>query len=307
MHGAGVGRRQALGLLAGWAVALPCVLAGGLAGCSDSSDATHTPEVFSAANDASASTDASSATQATGIPSAAGSTRRSTDDAAQLGSDASPEAAGLLASEHKAREQAIFEALGVVLDLRPSLDHGQKGADYQRYLVLHDTDVDASAAQIVDAWESQGTGIAAHFVVDKDGAVRQCVDLDRIAHHAGYGDTGHNLAFGVQEDGRDDKGPGAGDFSQPLGPDYADYGMNSHSVGIELVHLGVPGEEYPQAQLDALDLLVEMIDKHYRAAGLADAGAIIDHKAWRTTNPDTSPEFSQYLASYVTLRRHDPQ
>lgn len=28
--------------------------------------------------------------------------------------------------------------------------------------------------------------------------------MDQIAHHAGFGDTGHNNSYGIVEDGRDD-------------------------------------------------------------------------------------------------------
>ena len=31
---------------------------------------------------------------------------------------------------------------------------------------------------------------------------------------------------------------------------------------------------------------------------------IIDHKMWRSTNSDTSPEFARYLANYRSIRRH---
>ena len=46
--------------------------------------------------------------------------------------------------------------------------------------------------------------MAAQFIVNKDGTIVQCVDIDQIAHHSGFGDTGHNAQFGVTEDCRDD-------------------------------------------------------------------------------------------------------
>ena len=85
-----------------------------------------------------------------------------------------------------------------------------------------------------------GTWSPAHFVVGRDGSIVQCVPLDRIAHHAGFGDAGHNAQFGVEDESRDDKRA-----SFPIGDWAPDYGMNSHSVGIELVHVGGAGE-YPQ-------------------------------------------------------------
>ncbi len=197
----------------------------------------------------------------------------------------------------------LWRELGVVEDFRDAFVHGEKGPASQRYVVLHDTDGACDGAAVVDGWEADGRGVAAHFVIDTDGTVTQCVPLDAIAHHAGYGDTGHDELFDVPEDGRDDAGPGAGDDSQPLGPDYADYGMNAHSIGVELVHVGDPGEEYPETQLVALDGLIAYLDARYRELGCAPS-EIIDHKMWRTTNPDTSPEFADYLASYRATRVH---
>ena len=84
------------------------------------------------------------------------------------------------------------------------------------------------------------------IIVDKDGTITQCVPMDKIAHHAGYGDTGHNDLFGVTDESRDD-------FvgTQSIGPYFADYGMNSYSIGIEMVHVG-GSSPYPEAQLEAL-------------------------------------------------------
>ena len=183
------------------------------------------------------------------------------------------------------------------MDYRASLAHGVKTAPYQKYIVLHDTEGSGSPQSVVDWWDSNGNLVAAHFVVGKDGSVVQCVPLDEIAHHAGFGDAGHNDLFGVQDESRDDK---LG--TQPIGPSYPDYGMNSHSVGIELVHVGGEGY-YPEEQLQALDKLIAYIDAHYGGPGAG--GAIIDHKMWRTSNGDTSEEFSDYLQNYQNHRTHE--
>lgn len=83
--------------------------------------------------------------------------------------------------------------------------------------------------------------------------VYQCVAMDRIAHHAGYGDRGHNALYGITEDGRDNmKG------SVWVGDNFPDYGMNAYSIGIELVHIGGSGS-YPEEQLEALDNLIAAI------------------------------------------------
>lgn len=172
--------------------------------------------------------------------------------------------------------------------------HGQKSAEHQKYIVLHDTEGDNDAASVVSYWAGNGNLVAAHFIVNKDGSVVQCAPLDAIVHHAGYGDTGHNAQFGVEDESRDDK---LG--TVPIGSAMADYGMNSYSVGIEMVHVGGSGD-YPQAQLQALDDLIACIDAYY-----GFESAIIDHKAWRTGNSDTSEEFAGYLRNYQEARTHD--
>ena len=187
----------------------------------------------------------------------------------------------------------LFEALDVTEDYRSSFVHGDKPAKYQRYIVLHDTEGGDSAQNVIDWWDSNGNLVAAHFIVNKDGSIWQCVPLDKIAHHAGYGDTGHNEAFDTPSDDRDDK-----KGSQPIGDWAADYAMNSYSVGIEMVHQGGEGD-YPAAQLEAVDALIAYIDAYY-----GFESQIIDHKAWRSGNSDTSEEFSPYLKSYQQKRTH---
>lgn len=188
----------------------------------------------------------------------------------------------------RARERLELEE-----DYRASFGHGPKPAEFQRYIVLHDTEGAADAASVIDWWDFSGAGVAAHFVVNKDGSVVQCVPLDEIAHHVGFGDAGHNERYGVADEGRDDK---VG--TTPIGDWAPDYGMNSYSVGIELVHVGGEGD-YPTVQLQALDDLIAYIDAYYGFESV-----IIDHKAWRTGNSDTSLEFAEYLANYQDHRTH---
>lgn len=178
-------------------------------------------------------------------------------------------------------------------DFRSDFVHGEKGSEHQKYIVLHDTEGDSDASSVIDWWDSNGNYVAAHFVVNKDGTIVQCAPLDTIVHHAGYGDTGHNELYGVEDESRDDMRG-----TQSIGDWAADYGMNSYSVGIEMVHVGGSGD-YPQAQLEALDGLIAYIDAYY-----GFESEIIDHKAWRTGNSDTSPEFADYLASYQRNRVH---
>ena len=191
--------------------------------------------------------------------------------------------------------EAMRAELNITEDYRDSFIHGPKGAEYQRYIMLHDTEGNGDGLSVVSGWDSAGVGVAAHFVVNTDGSIVQCVDLDTITHHAGFGDAGHNDLYGVPEDGRDDR---VG--TQPIGDWAPDYGMNSYSIGIEMVHVGGSGY-YPEEQLAAVDNLIAYIDAYYGG----DGGAIIDHKAWRTGNSDTSPEFAEYLANYQDHRTHD--
>lgn len=183
--------------------------------------------------------------------------------------------------------------LNIVEDYRPEFNHGVKTAEHQKYIMLHDTESDADPASIVNYWASSGNLVAAHFVVGKDGTIVQCVPLDQIAHHAGYGDAGHNALFGVEDESRDDM---LG--TVPIGSWAPDYGMNSYSIGIEMVHVGGSGD-YPAAQLEAVDRLIAYIDAYY-----GSESQITDHKAWRSGNSDTSAEFAGYLANYQTYRNH---
>jgi hypothetical protein len=190
---------------------------------------------------------------------------------------------------------ATLPAITIVEDYRESFVHGDKDSAHQKYIVLHDTEGEAGPVSVINWWDGNGNLVAAHFIIGKDGAIHQCVPMDKIAHHAGYGDVGHNGAYGITEDGRDDM---AG--SVWMGDWAPDYGMNAWSIGIELVHVGGLGP-YPEEQLDALDSLIAYIDASY-----GFESAIIDHKAWRSGNSDMSPEFSDYLYNYQDHRQHKP-
>ena len=193
-------------------------------------------------------------------------------------------------------EQAHASAanLSIAEDYRAGFVHGDKGAEHQKYIIMHDTEGDTDAYSTIGYWDSNGAGVAAHFIVNKDGSIVQCVPLDKITHHAGFGDAGHNAAYGVEDESRDDK---VG--TVPIGDWAPDYGMNSYSVGIEMVHVGGSGY-YPEEQLAALDALIAYIDSYY-----GFQSTIIDHKAWRSGNSDTSPEFAGYLANYQDHRTHN--
>lgn len=214
----------------------------------------------------------------------------SSDEGSQGGEEATASA-----EEAKPTASELRAKLDIMEDYRSDFDHGEKGASYQKYIVLHDTEVNSSAASIVNSWESSGNKVASQFIVNKDGSIVQCVPMDAIAHHAGYGDAGHNSEYGVPEDGRDDK---KGTTKAPS-KSITDYGMNSYSIGIEIVHVGGQGA-YPEAQLEAIDGLIAYIDAYY-----GNESTIIDHKMWRSGNSDTSDEFATYLANYRDHRTHN--
>lgn len=200
-------------------------------------------------------------------------------------------------NENSAVTAQAAEVLKAKLDLtedyRDSFVHGEKPASAQKYIMLHDTEGNGDAESVINMWDGNGNLVAAHFIINKDGTIWQCVPLDKITHHAGFGDTGHNELFGTEDESRDDK---LG--TVPIGSDFADYGMNSYSIGIEMVHVGGSGD-YPEAQLEALDSLITYIDAYY-----GFESEITDHKAWRSGNSDTSAEFAAYLANYQSTRHH---
>ena len=162
-----------------------------------------------------------------------------------------------------ASSDELFACLDIAQIMHREFGHGPKGVEYQKYIVLHDTEGDGEPENIVSYWAENGNLVAAQFVVGRDGHIAQCVPMDEIAHHAGYGDAGHNELYGVTDESRDDK---LG--TKPVGSSCPDYGMNSYSIGIETVHVGGEGD-YPQAQLDALDALIAYIDAYYAGAGRA--------------------------------------
>ena len=224
----------------------------------------------------------------------ASSSSSSSSSASSESFDVSDHAASSSSSSSSAASANAAKAkLRLTEDYRDSFVHGDKPAQYQKYIVLHDTEGEGDASGVVNYWDGNGNLVAAHFVVGKDGTIVQCVPLDKIAHHAGFGDAGHNDQYGIVEDGRDDM---VG--TVPIGDWAPDYGMNAWSVGIEMVHVGGSGD-YPEEQLKAVDDLIAYIDAYY-----GFESQIIDHKAWRTGNSDTSPEFATYLANYQDHRTH---
>lgn len=131
-------------------------------------------------------------------------------------------------------------------DIDTSLQNDEKGGHGSlqdiKYIVLHSTESNTDdATNIINSWNTatgERDGVGAHFVVDKQGHIYQWVSTSLIAWHAGKHEG--NLY----------------DFS-----DITDGSMNSHSIGIEIVHDQGTGT-YPEAQLTAVDNLIAWIQKN---------------------------------------------
>ena len=109
-------------------------------------------------------------------------TGASTADPSTKDSSAAEKAA---AQKRKQTLKRLAAKLKLQKDFHRSLSHGSKPAKYQKYIVLHDTESDAAANDVLSYWLSNGTYVAAHFIVNKDGSVLQCVRMNAIAHQGG--------------------------------------------------------------------------------------------------------------------------
>ena len=281
------------------AVAVAALVLATLTGCAINSSIGSSVTYYSGpAPSDQVSQSSGSDASASGSASTTSSSSSSSQTSGQNASSNAASSAASSASSAKDDAKKIFKKLGIKTDFRDEFDHGEKPAKYQKYIVLHDTEGGGSPQGVIDSWDNSDNAIAAHFVIGRDGSVMQCVKLDRIGHHAGFGDTGHNELYGVEDESRDDKvgTESIGDWAQ-------DYGMNSYSIGIELVHVG--GEEdYPEVQLQALDAVIAYIDAYY--GDNKKKSKIIDHKSWRTGNSDTSEEFAEFFKNYQGKNRtHD--
>ncbi len=165
----------------------------------------------------------------------------------------------------------------------PSKTGGQFGAMLPDTVVLHYTG-GATAEGAIAHWKLPATKASAHFVVDVDGSVTQCVPLNRIAWHAG--ESQWRSWTGEMR-----------------------YRLNHYSIGIELVNPGAltciraaspdthfltwwgkrwPNEEaclakgdwwatYPVAQLTALYALVDILGRVMPDAAGAKIREIVGH------------------------------
>lgn len=101
-------------------------------------------------------------------------------------------------------------------------------------IVLHHTASGGDAASVARWFADPKSQVSAHYIVDKTGAIVQCVADDRRAWHAG-----ESVLAGRKD-------------------------VNSFSIGIELVNKGDGQDPYTDQQYWALAELVTYLQKKYR-------------------------------------------
>ena len=126
------------------------------------------------------------------------SARPQAQSSAAHGSVAQGSAAHAASSPATPSAKELRAKLNISEDFSSAFDHGPKPISSQLYIVMHDTETNADAAGVVNSWEASGKLVAAHFVVNKDGSIIQCIPLDRIAHHAGLATRGTTTILAPQ-------------------------------------------------------------------------------------------------------------
>lgn len=165
----------------------------------------------------------------------------------------------------------VKKPVGMTVKVLHQMEHGYKSPAYQRCIVMHDTEEHRSFDSWGRNWIQRG-GVGTQFMVSRTGKIRQYASMNQICWHAGGATyAGLNKKFGVVE-----YRSGAGSA------------MNQCSIGIEMDH--VVGEDYPEAQLDAVDRLIAYIDSYY-----GYKCTILQHRDYRLVNSDCSKEFQPYL------------
>ncbi len=175
-------------------------------------------------------------------------------------------------------DSTVTKPAKLEVKLIPQLAHGYKSPYYQRCIVMHDTTENRGFDYWIQNWIDRG-GSGTQFMVNEQGQIRQYVDMNQICWHAG----GPTYSWLDQHFNVVQHTPGAGSA------------MNQCSIGIEIDHVE-DGRPYPAAQLDAIDRLVDYIDRYY-----GFEATILQHKDYRLENSDCSDEFQGYLKH---LQRH---
>lgn len=108
----------------------------------------------------------------------------------------------------------------------PSPNFGDRSGAPVSAIVLHHTAMLSSAEQTARFFQSPGSKVSAHYVVDRSGAIVRCVPDSKRAWHAGS-----SIFGGISN-------------------------VNDFSVGIEICNVGDGVEPYPSAQMAAVVKLV---------------------------------------------------
>lgn len=172
----------------------------------------------------------------------------------------------------KAVDATTAKPSNMSIKLVPELAHGYKSPYYQRCIVMHDTTENRGFDFWIQNWIDRG-GSGTQFMINEQGEIRQYVDMNQICWHVGGATYGYlDEQFNVVQ-----HKAGAGSA------------MNQCSIGIEIDHVE-DGRPYPKAQLDAIDRLVNYIDRYY-----GFNATILQHKDYKLDNSDCSDEFQGYL------------
>lgn len=150
---------------------------------------------------------------------------------------------------------------------RPS--PSKSGTLVPRYIMLHHT-ASTNFESTVRYLCRLTTPASAHFVVGKAGEIAQLVQLNKQAWHAGKGGPYRTIPR--------DKG-------------------NAYCIGIEIVNRGDGKDPFPEAQLKAIDWLINHLD-----VLLGKDLPIIDHKAYTSRKIDMRANFP--LGMYQKYRRY---
>lgn len=126
-------------------------------------------------------------------------------------------------------------------------------------IVLHHTGPSSGAKGVVDTLKSRGLSV--HYIVDRDGKVYQIASENLVTWHAGC----------------------------DVGSTCKKSGINSHSVGIEIVNAGSYSDKFTDAQYESINNLVKDIAERNNIP--YDNKHIIGHYEITTAKYDPSPNF----------------
>lgn len=149
---------------------------------------------------------------------------------------------------------------------------GRVGSNHPKFIVLHAT-AGRQAGDLKVLRGQTSRKVSVHFYITKHGLIHYLVGRTRAAWHAGV-----SLYHGVE-------------------------GLNDESIGIELENLNTGHDPYTEAQLDALDNILEWLDVTLGHELPIVTHAQIAMPRGRKTDPVRFVE----MADYLKFRDHDPE